>query len=115
MRADAGVDLRDQHRRDAERRLVEHQQARSAHRAARDREHLLLAARERRSALLEPLAQDRERRERRLEPRRAMRRIAVDVRAEQQVVAHGRAGEDAAAFGDVRDPAPHDAVRRHAA
>jgi hypothetical protein len=34
-----------------------------------------------------------------------MRRVAVDVRAEQQVVAHGRAGEDAPSFGDVRDPA----------
>ena len=109
--ADAGVDLRDQQRREAERGFVEHQQARAAHRAARDREHLLLAAGERRGALLQPFAQDRERGERRLEARAAMLRIAVDVRAEQQVVMHGRAREDAPAFGDVRDPAAHDAVR----
>ena len=39
--------------------------------------------------------------------------VAVDVRAQEQVVADRRAGEDAAPFGDVRDTAPHDAMCRH--
>ena len=39
-------DLLDEQRREAERRLVEQQQARPTHQRARDRQHLLLAARQ---------------------------------------------------------------------
>ena len=45
--ADDPEDLAHDHRREPERRLVEHQQARSRHQRAREREHLLLAARQR--------------------------------------------------------------------
>ena len=49
-----------QQRRDAERRLVEHQALRLAHQRAADREHLLLAAGERAGGLLLALLQARE-------------------------------------------------------
>ena len=50
----------DQLRREAERGLVEHQHARARHQAARDREHLLLAAGQQPRALVAPRAQLRE-------------------------------------------------------
>ena len=56
-------------RREAERGLVEQQQARLRHQAARDREHLLLAAGEQPGALVQPLAQAREALEHRLDLR----------------------------------------------
>ena len=56
---DEAEDLRDQHRRQAERRLVEHQERGSAIRPRRDREHLLLPAGEIGRRLVEPLQQDR--------------------------------------------------------
>src|SRR5207245_3933932 len=46
--------------REAERGLVEQQHLRPAHQAARDREHLLLAAREQAGALMQPFPQPRE-------------------------------------------------------
>ena len=48
-------DLRDDQRREAEKRLVEEQQARLAHQRAADRQHLLLAAGQRSGGLLAPL------------------------------------------------------------
>src|SRR6266508_1046911 len=53
-------DLGDDQRRQAERGLVHQQEARSRHEGARDREHLLLAARERARHLLTALLQSRE-------------------------------------------------------
>ena len=47
-------------RREAERRLVEEEQARPAHQRAGDGEHLLLAARQRAAALVQALLQARE-------------------------------------------------------
>jgi hypothetical protein len=58
--ADDAEDLLDDQRRQAERRLVEQQEAGPAHQCARDRQHLLLAARQRTAALPLPLLQDRE-------------------------------------------------------
>src|SRR5262249_37896387 len=49
--------------RQAERRLVEHDEVGRAHQATRDREHLLLAARERSGRLARTFAQDREHRQ----------------------------------------------------
>src|SRR5262249_25433776 len=49
--ADDLEDLLDDQRREAERRLVEQQQPRPAHQRPRDRQHLLLAARQRAAAL----------------------------------------------------------------
>src|SRR5438132_1691258 len=54
--------LRDQ-RRETERGLVEQQETRPSHERARDREHLLLAARERASALVAPFGEPRKERE----------------------------------------------------
>src|SRR5258708_17203647 len=60
--ADHLEDLLDDERREAERRLVEQQEARAAHQRAADRQHLLLAARERAAALAPaPLAAGKER------------------------------------------------------
>ena len=53
---------RDQPGRDAERGLVEHQQARRAHERAADRDHLLLAARQRADELAAAIAQHGEER-----------------------------------------------------
>src|SRR5438046_2822317 len=50
-------------RREAEARFVEHEDPRLGHEAACDREHLLLAARERARELRAPLAETREERE----------------------------------------------------
>ena len=66
-RADGGEDLLHHQRRQPERRLVEQQQPRPAHQRAADRQHLLLAARERAAALLPALAQARKQREHPLE------------------------------------------------
>ena len=52
--------LGDDERREAERRLVEQQQPRPRHQRARDRDHLLLAARERAGRRVEPRGQRRE-------------------------------------------------------
>ena len=53
-------DVLDDQRRKAERRLVEQQQARLAHQRARDRQHLLLAARQGAGQLVLALLQARE-------------------------------------------------------
>src|SRR5262249_26076265 len=52
---DGGENSFDQKRREAERGLVEEKEPRAAHERARDRQHLLLAARERSAALAQPL------------------------------------------------------------
>ena len=54
--------LLDQHRREAHRRLVHQQQPRPRHQRAPDREHLLLAARQRAAVLVGPLLEAREQR-----------------------------------------------------
>ena len=57
----------DHQRRQAERRLVEQEQARPAHERPPDRQHLLLAARQRAAGLAQPLAEQREQLEHHLE------------------------------------------------
>ena len=57
---DDAEDLGDEQRREAERRLVEQEQARALHERAREREHLLLAAAERAGLLVAPLLEPRE-------------------------------------------------------
>ena len=58
--ADDPEELAHDQRREAERRLVEQEQARAAHERAAEREHLLLAARERPGALPATLDHPRE-------------------------------------------------------
>ena len=60
--ADGVEDLPHDQRREAERRLVEQQQPRPRHQRAGDRQHLLLAARQRAAALVQALLQAREQR-----------------------------------------------------
>src|SRR6266567_913713 len=89
-------------RGEPERRLVEQQEARPAHERARDRQHLLLAARERAAALVEPLAQPRKQDEDAVE-------IGVEIAALAEGCAHlqvlqdAHAHEDAAALRRLRD------------
>src|SRR5439155_22325481 len=61
---DDAEDLPGETRGEAERRLVEEKQARPDHEGARDREHLLLAARQGARGLARPLAEDGKERER---------------------------------------------------
>src|SRR5687768_3206695 len=71
--------LRHDARRKAERGLVQHQEARPRHHRARDRQHLLLAARQRACELPAALAEDRKQPE-----------IFLDVTADTVRVAPGR-------------------------
>src|SRR6185312_16610194 len=57
---DFAADLRDEARHDAFGRLVENDELRPHHQAARNRKHLLLAARKRAALLFQPLLQARE-------------------------------------------------------
>ena len=91
-----------------QRRLVEQEKARAAHKRAGDGEHLLLAARERAATLGAPLAEDGKDAEHALE-------VFVEMtgrgrgRAHLQVLQHRHAGEDAPPFRRMGDAAAHDA------
>src|SRR5688572_5585614 len=102
-------DLARDQRRKAERRLVEEQEPRPAHQGAREREHLLLAARERARVLVDPLAQPREPRAHAFDVR--VERAAPRVGAEPQVLLDRELAERAAALGDVRDAELGDRLR----
>ena len=81
MLLDVAVDLVHDHRREAERRLVDHQQLRLAHQASAEREHPALPARQRPGALGAALGERGEDRVDALE--RARRRPAPRVRRER--------------------------------
>ena len=70
-------DVLDHDRREAERGLVEHDEARLPHQAAGDRQHLLLAARQRAGELPAPLGEAREQGE---HARRALARAPARAR-----------------------------------
>src|SRR5207245_443135 len=89
--ADRVEDLPDDDRRESERRLVEEEQLRPRHEGARDREHLLLAARERPAELPPPLGEDRK-----------QRADVVEV-APDAVLVIAREGADPEVLGD-REP-----------
>ena len=106
--ADQGEHLLDQDRREAERRLVQDQELGLAHQAAADRQHLLLAARQRAGGLDEPLAEpwkDRQYVVEVLRPRGA----AAAVAAELEILAHREVGEHAAPFRHLHQPGLDDA------
>jgi len=98
-------------RRQAKRRLVEHQEPWPAHQRACDRQHLLLAARQRAAALREALIEPGKQRQHPFE-------IAIEVarcghgRAHLQVFQHRHAGKDAAPFRGLRQLQPRDLVGR---
>src|ERR671925_1221277 len=84
--ADDAEDLRDEQRRETERRLVEEQQPRTLHERAREREHLLLAAAERAGLLVAALLEPGEIAEHARDV--VLRRAAPCVRAEAEVLPH---------------------------
>ena len=96
----------DDQRREAERGFVEQQQAGSQQQRARDREHLLLASRERAGLLAPALREPRKIPEDPLEIRLDRVAILADVGAEPKVLLDGQIGERAPAVGHVRDAQP---------
>ncbi len=102
----------DQPGRDAERRLVEHEQARRAHQRAADGDHLLLAARQRADQLACGARAGRGRARRRARGSAACAaRRARREGAQLEVLLHGHAAEQPAALGHQRQPALDDLVR----
>src|SRR5262249_30717054 len=107
--ADDAEELRDEHRREPERRLVEQQEPRPQDEGARECEHLLLAAAERPCCLAAPLGEPGEVGEDALEL--GLDRTAARVGAEAKVLEDGELGEGAASLRDVRHAEAADAVR----
>ena len=101
----------DDQRCKAERRFVEQQQPRPRHQRTADRQHLLLAARQRAAALVDALLQPREQIEHLLESSSKYLQI-IEARAHLQVFLHGHARENAAAFRRLGDPQARDIMRR---
>ncbi len=99
-------DLRDEERREALRRLVDEQDAVVVEQRPGDRDHLLLAARERPRALRRPLRELGEEVVDEVVPRRAV------AHREAEVLLDGEPGEDVAVLGHVADAAADDPVRR---
>ncbi|MGY4313460.1 hypothetical protein ACVWW1_002763 [Bradyrhizobium sp. JR3.5] len=111
LQARNGVpDLLNDDRRQPFGRLVQHQEARAGAQDARNRQHLLLAARELGALAVEPLLQVGKQREDLVE-RQAAR---AHHRRQQQILAHVEAGENAALFGTECDAEPRNLVRRGA-
>ena len=114
-RGEVGEDRAHRHRSQAQRGLVEHQQPGPGHQRTPDRDHLLLASRERAGQLGPPLGQPREQAvdtAQRLGPARAARRRP---RAQLQVLQHGHGGKELAPFGNVGDAGRHHGRRAQAA
>src|SRR3974390_1046809 len=103
-------DLSDQHRRKAERRLIQHEKPRPSHQPACNHHHLLLPARKISDRLAEPLEQDRE----------AFTHLpdatddvglahppTGDIGAETQVLGDGEATEHLASLRHLREAEQH--------
>ena len=111
-RLDQAEDLLHHDRHQAERGLVEDDQARLGHQAAGDRQHLLLAAAHRARQLVAPLGQPREQRKGPVD-QRPDRGSRLDVRTELQVLHHRHLREHQASLGHQRDAAAyHDVAGR---
>ena len=106
--------LVDHRRRQAERRLVEQQDARLCHQPARDRQHLLLAAGEKSGAAV---SRSRSRGKRCSSASISASRSTsfAGMRAEHDVVAHAEFGKHLPALRHQRDAARGDTVRRPSA
>ena len=114
-RVDLADDLEDRlHdlRRQAQRRLVQQQQPRPGQQRPRNRQHLLLAAGERRGALTQPFAQPREQRQGPLAVLGDAGPVGAGIRPDLQVLLNGEVREQPAALGGLRDAQTHDLVRR---
>ncbi len=105
-------DRADQPRRDAERRLVEHQEFRVAHQRAADGEHLLLAAGERAGGLLHAFFQPRENRENVIAVLRVQRGVVLQIGAHREILVDGEIRENHPALRHMAKSARHDPMRR---
>src|SRR5918911_688625 len=105
----------DELRREAERRLVEEQQPRPGHERPRDRELLLLAARERGGRQAQPLAERREELEQALAVSVVGPAAARGGGAEPQVLRHREPREDPPALGCKPHASTDDPLRRQVA
>src|SRR5207302_10778054 len=90
-----------------ERRLVENEQFRLGHQSSADRQHLLLATRERTGALRAPLGEAGKDRK---DPRAVSfpPDAAAPVAAEIEILLDGQIGKDASRLGHVDEPARDD-------
>src|SRR5258707_2182829 len=103
-------DLRDHEGGQAERGLVEQEQGGAGHERPGDRQHLLLAPRERARLLSAPLGEDREVPVDLLVVLTEARLLPSGVGAEPQILLDGQIHERAAPLGGVRDPEAHDVL-----
>ena len=106
--------LRNDHRGEAHRRLIQQDQLRSAHERTRYGAHLLLAAGERSGHLVLAFLQARKQRVDIIETLGKFGAGAGDECAHAQVVADRQARKQTAAFGHMRDAGFDDLVRRGA-
>ena len=98
--------------RQPEGRLIEQEQARPAHEGPPDRQHLLLAARQRPAGLLQPLLEQREESEHHVQVGRDRLGVSLRDGSQTEVVADRQATEDPASLRAVRDAEGHDPVGR---
>src|SRR5262249_22011756 len=101
--ADRVKDLDLQAMGNTHRRLVEKEQHGLTHQGAADREHLLLASRQRARLLTTALLEDREQA---IDSRKIARDavpVAAQVGAQHQVLEHAELGKDSAPFGAMAD------------
>src|SRR6267142_5356722 len=105
-----GADLLDDDRSQSLCRLVEQQEPGAGPQDAPDRQHLLLAPRQRGAAGPEPLFQVREE----LVDRVEAETPGTDRRRQQEVLLDGEAREDAALLRTEGEPEPRDLIRRQA-
>ena len=101
----------DDPRRETERRLVEQQDVGLRDERARDRELLLLAARERARGAASELAHDREELVGALDGLRSHRPASAAGETEPEVLLDRELAEDPPAFGHERDAAARDVLR----
>ena len=105
-------DLLDDDRREAKAQLVAEEKPRVRHQRPADRDHLLLAARERRAALVAPLGEHRKEREDRVEVPRAG---TADLSADDEVFHDGERGKEAPTLRHQGDAAADELWRAETA
>ena len=98
--------------RKAERGFVEQQNLRICHQRPADREHLLLAARERPGGLAKALVQSRKQTEDAFAPPRKLGRVVQQIGAKLQVFRNRHRREDAAALRHQHHAARRAGIRR---
>ncbi len=100
------------HRREAQGQLVDDEDQRIRHEAAPDRQHLLLAARERAGLLAAPLGKAREQRQNLVEALRVGARGALRIGAQLEIFLDRHGGEELPSLGHEDEAARRLGVRR---